>query len=158
MTQAIKDYHCRWFGYFLVLVTALVFYGLLALGIGVLLGFSGSAQALEADYAEPWCAANGGVNEKVLTDRTRVDCLLPRYAVEVDFAPKWAEAMGQALHYGRMTQRTPAVLLILKKPSDVRFAKRLQADAKHWDVPLEVWTVPVVVDVANNKNIGSGPP
>ncbi|MEZ0147983.1 MAG: hypothetical protein AB9Q19_01485 [Candidatus Reddybacter sp.] len=49
MTQAIKDYHCRWFGYFLVLVTAVIFYGLLALGLGVLLGHSGKAAALEAN-------------------------------------------------------------------------------------------------------------
>lgn len=99
------------------------------------------AHALESDYADPWCAARGGINEKVLADRTRVDCLLPGFAVEVDFAYKWAEAMGQALHYGRMTGRMPGVLLILKKPSDARFVRRLYADAEHWGLPLFVWTV-----------------
>lgn len=97
--------------------------------------------AREADYADPWCAERGGVAEKVLADRTRVDCLLPDFAIEVDYASKWAEAMGQALHYARMTQRRPGVLLILRQPADMRYARRLYLDAQHWGVPLFVWTV-----------------
>ena len=128
-------------GYLLVLLSAVVMWLVIAVGVGVALVYSGGAQALEADYAEPWCAAQGGVAEKVLADRTRVDCLLPGFAVEVDYAHKWAEAMGQALHYGRMTGRMPGVLLILKKPGDVRYVHRLNTDAEHWGLPLFVWTV-----------------
>ncbi len=140
MSPVIKNNNYQRMGVLLVALSAVAMWVAIAVGLGVALAYSGQAQALESDYAEPWCAARGGVNEKVLTDRTRVDCLLPRYAVEVDFAPKWAEAMGQALHYGRMTGRTPAVLLILRKPGDERFARRLQADALHWGLPLVVWT------------------
>ena len=99
------------------------------------------AHALESDYAAPWCAERGGVAEKVLADRTRVDCLLPGFAVEVDYAHKWAEAMGQALHYARMTGRMPGVLLILHRPADERYVHRLYGDAEYWSIPLFVWTV-----------------
>jgi hypothetical protein len=41
-------------------------------------------------YQEQWCEAMGGQTEVVLPDKTRVDCLTDEYAIEVDFAPKWA--------------------------------------------------------------------
>ena len=132
---------CQRVEFLLLFLMAMVSWVVAAVGLGVALVYSGHALALEADYADPWCVARGGVVEKVLADRTRVDCLLPGFAVEVDYAHKWAEAMGQALHYGRMTGRMPGVVLILKKPGDVRFVRRLYADAEHWALPLFVWTI-----------------
>ena len=55
--------------------------------------------------------------EVKLADDTRVDLLNDEYAYEVDWAPKWAEAVGQSVHYGLMTNRKPAVILLLKDPS-----------------------------------------
>ena len=46
-------------------------------------------------YQERWCNENGGKVEVVLADRTRCDCLTSTNAVEFDFGPKWAEAIGQ---------------------------------------------------------------
>jgi hypothetical protein len=80
----------------------------------------------ESAYQRLWCAKAGGVIEYVLPDRTRVDCLTAEYAVEVDFARKWAEAIGQALYYASVTGKRPAVLLIMESPSDVRYLKRLR--------------------------------
>lgn len=81
----------------------------------------------EAWYQEKWCTKMGGEAEFYLHDRTRVDCLLDDYAVEVDFAGKWAEAIGQALYYASQTQRDPGVLLILESLEDLRYVERLQA-------------------------------
>jgi len=54
--------------------------------------------------------------EVVLSDGSRVDLLSDKYAIEVDWAPKWAESIGQSVHYGLLTDRKPAVLLLLKDP------------------------------------------
>jgi hypothetical protein len=75
----------------------------------------------EKTYQQTWCDAAHGQTEVVLPDRTRVDCLTDRFAVEVDFADKWAEGIGQALHYGQMTGKPPAILLILEHPKQHRF-------------------------------------
>ena len=40
----------------------------------------------EKHYQEKWCNAYLGETEVVLHDKSRVDCLTPQYAVEVDFA------------------------------------------------------------------------
>ena len=80
----------------------------------------------EKEYQKVWCDANNGVMEYKLDDAARVDCLTDKYAVEVDFAPKWSECIGQAVYYAKKTNRKPACLLILEKPDDVRFLYRLK--------------------------------
>ena len=45
---------------------------------------------LEKEYQKVWCNACGGIQEYKLDDKTRVDCLLPEYAVEFDFANRLA--------------------------------------------------------------------
>ncbi len=72
----------------------------------------------EAEYQHVWCKLNNGTEEYKNSDYTRVDCLTDDYAVEFDFASKWAESIGQALHYGLMTNKKPKVVLILEKPEE----------------------------------------
>ena len=80
----------------------------------------------EKVYQKYWCDKNKGITEYKLDDGTRVDCLTDKLAVEFDFAPKWHECIGQALYYGRKTNKTPACVLILEKEEDIRFFNRLK--------------------------------
>jgi len=61
------------------------------------------------------------------------------YAVEVEYAHKWAEAIGQSLYYSRMTGKKPGVVLIMREEGDQRFARRSRAVAQQQGV--RVWTV-----------------
>lgn len=54
--------------------------------------------------------------EVQLDDDSRVDLLSDQYAIEVDWAPKWAESIGQSIHYSLLTGKKPAVLLLVKDP------------------------------------------
>ena len=67
----------------------------------------------ESSYQHAYCSVNNGIEEYELHDKTRVDCLTDNYAIEFDFANKWAESIGQSLHYGLMTGKKPKVVLIL---------------------------------------------
>lgn len=80
----------------------------------------------EAYYVEKWCSSEFGRREAVLWDMTRVDCLTKDYAIEFDFAKKWAESVGQSLYYAKMTNRLPAVVIILTKWSDLIYVKRIE--------------------------------
>ena len=53
----------------------------------------------ESSYQHAYCSACNGIEEYKLPDYTRVDCLTDTHAIEFDFANKWAESIGQALHY-----------------------------------------------------------
>ena len=77
----------------------------------------------ERYYQENLCY---GATEVRLPDRTRVDCLTRDYAVEFEFAPKWAEAVGQSLHYAAMTGRRPAIYLIVENEKQWRYADVLR--------------------------------
>ena len=92
----------------------------------------------ERYYQERWCNEIGGQMEVVLDDGTRVDCLTDEYAVEVDFAKKWAEGIGQALYYAEKTGRRPGVLLIMENDKDARYLDRLDVVADEY--LIQVWT------------------
>ena len=81
---------------------------------------------VESYYVNQWCTSDFGRKEVVLWDMTRVDCVTKDYAIEFDFAKKWAERIGQSLYYAKMTGKKPAVVLILKAESDYRYVKRIE--------------------------------
>ncbi len=80
----------------------------------------------EKYYQTLLCKRLDGVTEYSLPDRTRVDCLTDEYAIEIDFAKKWAESIGQSLYYAKMTNKQPAIGLILDIDKDERYLKRLK--------------------------------
>lgn len=99
-----------------------------------------SRLAHETVYSTAWCNSQFGQNEVRLFDNSRVDCLLPVYAVETDFADKaWKEGIGQALWYALVTRRKPGVLVIVERDDDCRYVNRVHAIAS-WTYPtIEVW-------------------
>lgn len=79
---------------------------------------------LESWYQDKYCK---GQKEARLADDTRVDCLMEEYAIEFDFAKKWAECIGQALFYAEMTGKKPVCFLIIEnKEKDLKHLHRLQ--------------------------------
>lgn len=63
-----------------------------------------------AYFAEKYAAEP----EAVLWDRTRVDLLSDTEAIEVEWAEKQYQAPGQAVWYGIVSGKPPAVLLLVK--------------------------------------------
>ena len=94
----------------------------------------------EAYYQNAWCSRWNGITEYQLPDHTRVDCLTTNYAVEFDFAKKWAEAVGQSIHYGQMTGKKPAIVLILEQPNDFVYYNRLKRICAEHGITLRGYT------------------
>ena len=55
---------------------------------------------------------------------TFVDIVTDDFAIEVEFAHKWYEAIGQAVHYGQQLGKKPVIYLIARKASDERHIVR----------------------------------
>jgi hypothetical protein len=102
-------------------------------------GCFGARTLQEKDYQRSWCTKHKGELEHRLSDGTRVDCLTSEYAVEVEYAHKWAEAIGQSLYYAKMTGRKPGIVLIKSEKGDERFARRLREVAT--GEKIKVWTI-----------------
>lgn len=102
----------------------------------------------EKYYQTNWCTNDNapgtslfGVEiEYVLKDKTRVDCLTTGYAIEFDFADKWAESIGQALHYAHQTQRKAGIVLIVENAErDLKYVLRLYAIVSNYNIPVKIW-------------------
>ena len=80
----------------------------------------------EKYYQKIWCAEHHGKQEVILSDNTRIDCLTSTHAIEFDFASKWAEAIGQSLHYSNMTNKTAGIVLIVENKSDFKHYEKIK--------------------------------
>jgi len=94
----------------------------------------------EKVYQKVFCKKLGGKMEVKLKDGSRVDCLTAHYAIEVDFANKSYEGIGQALYYSIETGKKPGVCMISENPSkDRRNLNKLLTVAKKYDIA--VWVI-----------------
>ncbi len=96
----------------------------------------------EKDYVNMYCT---GIKEYVLEDRTRVDCLTDEYAIEFDYAKKWAESIGQSLYYSKKTGKKPAVAIITNGENDLKYIQRI----KETDEKITIFEIPA--NIVKNK-------
>ncbi len=99
------------------------------------------AYPVEKDWQVPWCTSMGGIAEVNLADRTRVDCLTPTHAIEIEFGPDWAEAIGQSQHYARLTGHKPGILLLIGGEKEQRFVDRLRATTDYICPKTTIWVI-----------------
>jgi len=100
--------------------------------------FSTAVQAnSESWYVQLSC---DGEIEVQLPDRTRIDCLTDEYAIEYDFTSKWAEAIGQSLHYSLMTGKQAGIILIGSQ-EDAGYKRALEV-IKAYNLPITLNTLP----------------
>ena len=93
---------------------------------------------LEVFYQKKYCSKVSGEIEVRLADRTRVDCLTDTHAIELDFADKWAEAVGQSLHYASLTGKKAGIILIIESNNDKKFVDRLKNLIKYHKLDIMV--------------------
>ena len=79
--------------------------------------------------------------EVVMKDGTRCDILTATQAIEVDFAKKWAEAIGQSLNYAMQTGKRPAVALILLAPADNKYIERVRKISAEYALGLTIYPI-----------------
>lgn len=87
----------------------------------------------EAEYRDAWCM---GKSEVTMPNGNRADCVTTDYAVEVEFAKKYHEGVGQALDYAQQTGKSPAILLIIEDEKDWRYYNRLKPLAEEYSIRL----------------------
>lgn len=96
----------------------------------------------ESEYRDLLCGGKGWEMEAQMSNGTRADCMTDRLAIEVDFAHKWAEAIGQSLNYAAVTGTQPAVILICKRGTEAKclnWSLLLAETATYWKLPITVW-------------------
>lgn len=116
-------------------------------------------QHLESWYADALAAETGAKTEARMRDGTRCDVLTATHAIEVEFASKWCEAVGQSLNYASQTGKPGGIALILESGSDARFLQRLRALIAWHDLPLVVVVLrPINKDGLQLENLSAVAP
>lgn len=95
----------------------------------------------ERYYQDIFAEAIRGKTEVVLSDGARVDIVTDTFAIEVDFAYKWAESIGQSMYYSEMLNKKTGVLLIMRNDKDDRYLNRLMKIAIKYSIT--VWVINV---------------
>lgn len=74
----------------------------------------------------------------------RVDILTDEYAIEVERASKWKQAIGQALWYGLQTERKPGIILIVENNEEYKYFLQLNSVLQHAGLTeqITVWQYP----------------
>jgi len=73
---------------------------------------------LEMLRVDPGTFMMGSSDEEAeyrLRDRSRVDVLTDKHAIEVDWLDKWHQGIGQALHYSYLSGKDPVLAIGIKE-------------------------------------------
>ena len=111
----------------------------------VLLFCGGTAAAQsEADYVSAIARHWNDARTEVPVTSGRVDILTATYAVEVDWANKWKQSIGQALWYGLQTNRAAGIILLLRSEADYKYYLQLNSALDHGGLTgkIKVWLYP----------------
>jgi hypothetical protein len=103
-----------------------------------------SQKQLEKYYQNGFAIIMKGKTEVVLPDQARVDIVTDTFAIEVDFAHKWAESAGQAIYYSIELNKKAGVLLLVDGRKDERYIKRLMEVAERCNIT--VWLMDTNTD------------
>lgn len=115
-----------------------------AVAVAALVCLSTSAAHAGHQHLESWYSKAlaeqlpGAKTEVRMHNGTRCDVLATHHSIEVEFASKWCESIGQSLNYSAQTGRMGAVALILEHDSDERFLTRLRQVISWHQLPIAV--------------------
>ena len=106
---------------------------------------------IERIWQERYC--EGMELGKHLPSGGYVDCLSAEYAIEVDWASKWAEAVGQSLYYADATGRKPEIILLCEESEGPieglcrSYVYRLEYALRFVNAHVYVWTCAIDRDL-----------
>lgn len=95
----------------------------------------------EKFYQNIFADSINGKTEVVLSDGARADIVTDTFAIEVDFAYKWAESIGQSLYYSEMLGKKAGVLLISRTEKDNKYIERLMVIAMKFNITI--WIIDI---------------
>ena len=98
---------------------------------------SGASLYPKKHYQESWCKAFNGKMDVPIKDGSNADCVTKKYAVQVDFAPNWKEAVAQSVLHAIKLRKEPAIVLIVENPErEMKYLKQLKTVTGHLDIVL----------------------
>jgi hypothetical protein len=98
----------------------------------------------ESYYQRLWALDYDSELEVILKDGTRCDIVTIDHAIEVDWARKWAEAIGQSLNYSMQTGKRGGILLIMDGERDEKHWVRINQIVENFSLPIDLFRIKTI--------------
>lgn len=95
----------------------------------------------EAYYQAKFCSERNGEIEHRFNDGTRCDCLTSLHAIEIEFPNKWYGGLGQALYYGMKANKKAGIGIVIEKPGDLKYLKRLRQTIDFYKLDVDIFEI-----------------
>ena len=92
----------------------------------------------EKEACERLAPAYAADVEVTLPDGTRCDLLSDDTAWEIDWAPKWQQAVGQSLLYAIWSERQPGIILLTRGDEDKLHVLRCKLVCERANITLRI--------------------
>ncbi len=102
-------------------------------------------------YIQKWCKPRRGIERAVLNDGTKCDCMTDEYVVEVEYANRWKDAVGKALHYSLQTGKRSTIVLIIESPRGELYYKQLKMLISYFSLPIDTWQIGNEAEINSKK-------
>ena len=96
----------------------------------------------EPYYSSLWCEGRGQAEARLASDN-RVDCLTETHAIEVEWAKKFRQGIGQSLDYAQETGRRAGIVLLLRNEADYRHWIRMNTVIDYHQLAIDTWIMRV---------------
>lgn len=115
--------------------------------LALLLASLTSYAQLERYYRNGFAIIMKGQQEVRIPSTGRyADIVTDTFAIEVEFANKWTQSIGQSLDYAKSLNRKAGILLIIEGVKTDRYVKELMDFILFYRLPIKVWVMNSIDD------------
>jgi len=104
------------------------------------------SQQLERYYRNGFATIMKGQQEVRLPNRRVVDIVTDTFAIEVEFANKWTQSIGQSLDYAKTLNKKAGILIIIEGIKTDKYVTELMDFIVFYHLPIKVWVMDSVDD------------
>jgi hypothetical protein len=104
------------------------------------------SQQLERYYRNGFATIMKGQQEVRLPNRRVVDIVTDTFAIEVEFANKWTQSIGQSLDYAKTLNKKAGILIIIEGIKTDKYVTELMDFIVFYRLPIKVWVMDSVDD------------
>jgi hypothetical protein len=104
------------------------------------------SQQLERYYRNGFAIIMNGQQEVRLPNRRVVDIVTDTFAIEVEFANKWTQSIGQSLDYAKSLNKKAGILLVIEGVKTDRYVTELMDFIVFYRLPIKVWVMDSIDD------------
>jgi len=105
-----------------------------------------SQSHLEKYYRNGFAIRMKGEQEVRLPNKRIVDVVTDTFAIEVEFANKWTQSIGQSMDYAKSLNKKAGILLIIEGLKTDKYVTELMDFIVFYHLPIKVWVMNSVDD------------